>query len=700
MSRAASIRRTPPAMLVAVLCAGAARAQEPVADTVLDPVVVTATRHVVKSLDVPASVDVIGTRDIQQSQPMVNLSESLVRVPGIVANNRQNYAQDLQVSSRGFGARAAFGVRGIRLYQDDIPQTMPDGQGQTGSFALLATERIEVLRGPFSTLYGNASGGVITVISESGTDVPEATFSGGAGSYGTWTLGAKGTATVNGAGVVVAASHFATDGYRDHSEARRELGVAKLTLPLDARTRLTLLGTLQSQPDSQDPLGLTRAQWEADPRQADPAATQFDTRKSVNQEQGGAALEHRIDDDTSIKVVGYVGRRRIEQYLALAGTLPASSGGVVDLDRAFGGVSMKLERRARVGDASLVATVGADFDLQDEQRRGYVNDNGQRGELKRDEDDEVTSLAAYAQLVWWATPAVSVTAGLRANQVRFRSNDHYVTAANPDDSGSRRYRRATPVVGLLWQPAEAMALYATWGEGFETPTFAELAYRNGGTGLNLGLDAATSRTAEVGWKALLAGRHRINAAAFVVDTQDEIVVDTSTGGRTTFRNAGDTRRRGVELAYDGDLGAGVRAHANFTWLKATFVDTFTGGSPPTEVPAGNRLPGVPERSAFAELAWVPAGARWLELAAEAQYASKVYVNDRNTDAAPAWTIANLRASVAREVRGWTLRAFLRLNNVTDRDYVGSVIVGDTNGRYFEPAPGRNLFAGASAQARF
>jgi iron complex outermembrane receptor protein len=346
----------------------------PAADATLDPLVITATRRSERSLDVPASIDAIDRRDIQQQQPMVNLSETLVRVPGIVANNRQNYAQDIQVSSRGFGARAAFGVRGLRLYQDEIPQTMPDGQGQTGSFALLATERIEVLRGPYSTLYGNASGGVITVFSESGTPTPELTLSGGGGSFGTWTLGAKATGTAGAMRYAVAGSHFATDGYREHSAARRELGVAKLAIPLGTATTLTVLGTLQHQPASQDPLGLTRAQWEADPRQADPAAEAFDTRKSVDQHQAGLVLEHRLDADLALKLVGYGGQREVEQYLAFAGATPLGSGGVVDLDRRYGGASAKLEKRWRAGDAVVVATLGADYDAQDERRRGYVND--------------------------------------------------------------------------------------------------------------------------------------------------------------------------------------------------------------------------------------------------------------------------------------------------------------------------------------
>ena len=589
-------------LLVVALGSTGALAQSP--DAVLDPVVVTATRQAQRSFDLPASIDTIERATLEHGQPMVNLSEVLVRIPGIVAQNRQNYAQDLQISSRGFGARAAFGVRGLRLYQDDIPQTMPDGQGQTGSFQLLSTERIEVLRGPFSTLYGNASGGVISVVTESGTPRPVVTVNAGAGSYDAWTFGAKLTGTAGDLGYVVAANRFETDGYRDHSAAERTLSVAKLTMPLGSRTRLMLLATGQEQPESQDPLGLTRAQWEADPRQAVAATSVFDTRKTVRQYQGGARLDHAFGDVWSLRATAYGGKRDILQYLAFPGDGPTASGGVVDLDRTYAGASVKLLARTRVLGGAFDFTAGVDYDEQEEHRRGYVNERGVRGDLRRDEDDSVRNADVYAQVQWQFHPQWSATAGVRSSDVRFRSDDHYVTAANPDDSGRASFTRTTPVGGLVFHATENVNLYATYGEGFETPTFAELAYRPGTTGLNLDLRAATSRAFEAGAKMLFA-RHRLNVALFAIDTRDEIVIDAATGGRTTFRNAGRTKRRGAELIYDGDLGYGVSVHAAYTWLDAEFDDAFETGSPPTLVPAGSKLPGVPSQTGYAELAWTP-----------------------------------------------------------------------------------------------
>jgi iron complex outermembrane receptor protein len=290
-------------------------------------------------------------------------------------------------------------------------------------------------------------------------------------------------------------------------------------------------------------------------------------------------------------------------------------------------------------------------------------------------------------------------AGVRRSEVRFESDDHYVTAANPDDSGTARFEQTTPVAGLTFHASEQLNFYATYGQGFETPTFAELAYRPDGTGLNFDLAASTSRAFEIGAKAIVAGRHRINAAAFAIDTDDEIVIDAATGGRTTFRNAGKTRRRGIELAWDGEFGNDVTLHAAYTWLDAQFDSDFTTGSPPVTIPAGSKLPGVPEQTAYAELAWSPAALPGFSAAVEAQYVDRIFVNDRNSDSAPSYAIAHLRVGYERSFGATRVSAFARLNNVTDRDYAGSVIVGDTNGRFFEPAPGRNWFVGATVDVR-
>jgi iron complex outermembrane receptor protein len=672
---------------LAVLAVSPALAQE-------DAVVVTATRAPRPSLEIPASVDRLYADEIRQGRPQVNLSESLGRVPGIVVQNRNNYAQDLQISSRGFGARATFGVRGIRLIADGIPATMPDGQGQASTFALGSAERIEVLRGPFSSLYGNASGGVLVVETEDPPARPQVAGELMAGSYGTWRAATR----LGGWGGLLDASRFESDGYRDHSAVRRDHYNLKFDYALRPETSLTVVGNQLRQPETQDPLGLTREQVSQNPEQATPEAIEFNTRKSVYQEQLGATLSHRLSSASSIQFTAYGGTRWVEQYLAIPlanQATPRSSGGVVQLDRGYNGAALRFA----TGDALKIA-LGAEYERMEERRRGFVNDLGVAGELKRDEDDEVSSSGLYAQAEWRFAERWSLHGGLRASRVEFRSQDYFITPANPDDSGTRTYSETTPLAGILFRQSKTTSFYANFGEGFETPTFAELAHQNPpASGLNFGLDAARSRHVEAGMKSIVPNLARFNAALFEVRTRDDIVVDTSLGGRTTFKNATRTERRGVELAAETAGKGPFGAQFAYTWLDATYEEGFSSTSfaGTTTVPAGNSLPGIPESQAYAQLSYRRSG---FYSYVEALYRSKVPVNDLNSEYAGAYTVVNVVFGLAQQGAGWRMGQYVRLDNVGDKNYVGSVIVNEGNGRFYEPSPRRSMSAGIQASLQF
>ena len=359
-----------------------------------------------------------------------------------------------------------------------------------------------------------------------------------------------------------------------------------------------------------------------------------------------------------------------------------------------------MTTRFTLAGGPLSLTVGAAYDRQDQKRKGFVNNNGALGALRRDEDDTVHDQDVYAQAEWSPLPSLSLLAGARYSDVRFTSDDHYITATNPNDSGRIAFSHASPVAGIVWHAAKDVNIYANWGNGFETPTFIELAYRNVGTGLNFGLQPAISRSTEIGAKAYVFETQRVNLAVFSINTTNEIIIDAATGGRTTYKNAGKTHRRGVEAQWEGALGGGFTAYAAYTYLSATFAADTTTGTPPQVVRAGSRLPAVPANSAYAELAWTRADWSGFSAALEFQYADKLYVNDRNSDAAPSYSVVNAHAGFEQRAGIFTLREFARVNNLADRNYVGSVIVGDTNGRFFEPAAGRNFLVGLSVNARF
>ena len=660
-----------------------------------DAVVVTATRVPQPSLEVPASVDRLYADEIRQGRAQVNLSESLGRVPGIVVQNRQNYAQDLQISSRGFGARATFGVRGIRLIADGIPATMPDGQGQASTFALGSAERIEVLRGPFSSLYGNAAGGVIVMETEDPPPVPTVGIDVMGGTYDTWRTGVR----LGGYNTLFDASRFESEGYRDHSAVQRDQYNLKFKYAFRPETSLTLIGNALRQPETQDPLGLTRAQVEENPRQATPQALQFNTRKTVYQEQLGATLAHRLSADSRVEATVYGGTRWVEQYLAIplaAQAPPTSSGGVVQLDRDYAGVALRFS--TRVSDWKF--SVGAEYDVMDERRRGFINNLGVPGALKRDEDDEVSATDFYAQAEWQFAERWSAHAGLRTSRVEFTSDDHFIIPGNPNDSGARTYSETTPVAGLLYRHTKNLSFYGTVGEGFETPTFAELAHQNPpATGLNFALEASRSRHAELGVKTILPNLARVNAALFGIETRDEIVVDVNQGGRTTFKNAGKTERVGFELAAQTAMPGPFGAQFAYTHLDATFKEGFSStvlGNTVT-VPAGNSLPGVPKNQAYGQISYrQPRFYIYLE----ALYRSKVPVNDANSEFADAYTVFNLVGALVQQGAGWRISEYVRMDNVTDRNYVGSVIVNEGNGRFYEPSPRRNMSAGIQASLQF
>jgi iron complex outermembrane receptor protein len=372
----------------------------------------------------------------------------------------------------------------------------------------------------------------------------------------------------------------------------------------------------------------------------------------------------------------------------------------VNLDRNYGGLGARLIFTGALAGGPLTLTLGADGDRMSEQRQGFVNNNGSQGALRRDEDDSVGSADAYAEVEWHALPALSFTAGVRTSRVHYDSVDHYIVPPNPNDSGARTYTNTSPIAAVVWHAADHLNLYASYGQGFETPTFAEMAYRPAGPGLNLALDPATAKSVEIGLKWLPTSRQRLNLAVFEAHTSQEIVVDTATGGRTTYRNASNTTRRGFEAVWDADLPGGVSVHANYSWLRAEFDDPFVSGAPPIVVPAGARLPGVPPQQAYGVVTWTPGGFYGFSAAAEVQYVGRIYVNDGNTAFAPAYTIGNARAGFAQAAGNVRFTEYVRVNNIANVNYIGSVIVGDTNGRYFEPAMPRNWFAGITVNVAF
>ena len=674
-----------------------------------ETIVITASGAEQRVFDTPFGVSVVDAADLRGAGPMVNLSEALSRVPGLVVSNRNNYAQDLQISSRGFGARASFGVRGLRLYADGIPASGPDGQGQVSNFDLAGAERIEVLRGPFSALYGNSSGGVISLVSAA-PKVRSASVALDAGSDGLrqWRIGFE-APLEGGFNLRAQVSKFQTEGFRPQSSAERTLGNVRLGWDGEQDRVVIVLNSI-NQP-ALDALGLTRAQFEQNPDQTTGVALpqsqpgqgfRYNTRKNTWQDQAGASWRHRFAGDGALResqIAVYSGKRSVTQWQAIPDTAQAPAtqpGGVIDFDRRYSGADARLVWRwTLAGERRLQLVTGASADRSIEDRRGFRNfigDGAERvlgvtGALRRDERNRVDSRDYYAQGELDLARDWTATLGVRSGRVEFRSDDRYITGANGDDSGALGYRYTNPVAALQWRASDALNLYVSAGRGFESPTFNELAYRpGGGSGFNRELQAQTSRQVEIGakWRQRPLGL-AADAALFDARTEQEIGVAANSGGRTSFRNVGRTQRRGAELELRWQATDAWRARVAATWLAATYLDGLL-------VPAGNLIAGTLKTQGYAEVAWQASPA--LEVAVEGRAQGRLPVNDANSDFAAGHGLLALRAVWRTPVGPGQLELLGRVDNVADRRVVGSVIVNEGNQRFFEPAPGRSVLLSA------
>ena len=685
--------KTALALAIAASCAAPVVAQQNLPD-----VVVSASRTAQKSFDAPASISAVDRDTIEAAGPQINLSESLNRVPGLTILNRQNYAQDLQVSIRGFGARASFGIRGIRLLIDGIPATTPDGQGQGSSISLTSTERIEVLRGPLALLYGNSSGGVIQAFTRDAPATPEISAQYYLGSFGLRRADLQYAGRIGGLGLVADYAEFSTDGFRDNSRTERKQFNGKLTFDAGDKTRVNVIFNQLDMPVAQDPIGLTQAQMDANPAQAGNNAVARNLRKILLQNQVGSSVVHTLDADSSITGRLYYGTRDNLGYQALGAT-----GGWVGLARNYYGVGLQYNQRSKIGSTAVNWVAGYDFDLSRETRSAGAAVRGEKTSVTRDEVNQAENSDFFAQATANLSDKISVTGGVRISSVRFESNDNFLRDGN--GSGSTSYSATSPVLGITWHALDNLNLYANYGKGFESPTLAEVAYNGtGAPGFNTRLNASNSQHYELGAKWLPSLTSRVDFTVYQIDTTDEIVVLSNTGGNSTFKNAPGTQRNGWELSASTLLGTNWRASLSASQIDATYSEAYTAGTTP--VAAGNKIPGIPQSFTFADITWKSQGfgqgfgnvgakssALGTQAGLELTQAGKLFANDVNTVSADGYNSLNLRASHGWKLGSASLTAYARIDNLTDERYAGSVIVNQAAGQFFEPAPGRNWTAG-------
>jgi iron complex outermembrane receptor protein len=666
--------------------AGAAEAPPP--DDVEDAIVVRARRLDQPLLRAPGAIGVVEGESVQRGRQQLALDESLSALPGVFLQNRYNFAQDLRISLRGFGVRANFGVRGIKLLVDGIPATLPDGQGQLDAIDLGAVERIEVLPGPSSSLYGQAAGGVVSIVGEDGPPDPtlSARFAGGAHGFRSYQMKFGGEH-----GSLDYFTHFSRlvlDGFRDHSRTENLLFNTKLRYAPDAGSEVTAIFHLVHSPRADDPGALTAGEVDDDRRQASPRNLLFDAGESVDQQQLGLVYRRSFGGSHEIAVRNYYTFRDFENRL------PFQDGGSVQLDRFVPGGGADYTWRGEVFGLRQRLLAGFDVDAQLDERERRDNEAGARGPLVFDQSEDVVGIGVYVQDQLDLGRGFELTAGLRWDRVAFDVDDHYL--ADGDQSGDLAFRAWSPMLALVWGARAAWNPYLLFSTSFETPTTTELARPSGEGGFNDDLEAQKALNFELGMRGLLPWGLRYQLAAFHIRLRDELVPFEVPGqpGRDFFVNSGRSTRTGIEFSLAAEPLEGLELSVAYTWSRFRFRDFDT----PEGSFDGERLPGVPAHLLHAAAGWEHPRGFWI--AWDLLFVGRFYADNANDVSTDAYAVSNLRAGWDWKFGRWTLGPFVGLNNLTDAEYDANVRLNASFGRFFEPAPGFHAYAGVSLSHRF
>ena len=646
---------------------------------------VTAPRLTRELYATPAAVSTLEGDAIAQGQQRVRLDESLVRVPGVFLQNRDNFAQGQRISIRGFGARAPFGVRGITVMVDGIPYTLPDGQAQLDAIDLDSAERIEVIRGPSSVLYGNAAGGVIDMTTADGRDDPGTQLRTEAGSDGyrkasLQTGGSDGDWSHH-----VSLSALNVDGYREQSSTEKYLLNAKLRRELGSERALTAIVNLLDNPRSEDPGALNASEVANGRDQAAPNSLALDAGQNVDQQLLGLQYEDLSAGPGEFYLKGFISQRDFEQQLPYVGDSR------IGYQRDYLGASAEYHHEVSLGSLPLSYIAGVDVARQDDERfRNDVNPQGVVGEQLAEETQTATSTGVFAQGDLSLTEQVTLSLGARFDRVELEVDDRY--QQDGDQSGEQTFNEWSGSAGLSYRYRPQHQAYVNTGTAFETPTFSEFANPVGG-GLNPAVEPQKAWNREIGLRGYVEPLAMdYDLALFSVRVRDELVPyeeeDEEEGGRTFYQNAGDTSRDGIELALSWQLADQWRLNSALTLARYEFDEFATS----EEQFDGNRIPGLPEQTWVNQLTWEGRDERFATL--EAQYVGDMVADNANETQVDSYWLVNLRAG-----DGWRLTDSTRLNayvgvrNLLDEEHYANVRLNAGFGRFYEPAPGRSVYGG-------
>ncbi len=648
----------------------------------ISPVELTASRWKELNTRSHLAISSISKDKIQRGQQQLSFNESLNYIPGLFALNPGNFAQDLRVSIRGFGARAAFGIRGIKLLVDGIPETTPDGQAQVDNLDIGLAERVEVVRGPASGLYGNASGGVISVTTEEPTEDPFTELRLSWGSFGFQRYQLKTGQQLDKFSYIVHGSYTASNGYREHSEMENYLFNGKFGYQFDSLSTLTLLLNYVDSPLSNDPGGINLDDVNEDRRQARLRNVVFDGGEELTQGKVGLVYNRDIHPQHSIQIKLY------HIFRDFANRLPFESGGIVQFDRSFTGGGAWYQYTGNFLSVPYRLLSGVDIEWQGDDRARFNNLEGETGERVFDQKEIFQNIGVFVKQQWDLTQFFSLSANLRFDNIRIEAEDSFLS--DGDDSGTQDLQAISPMAGIVYSPREELSIYANVATSFETPTLSELSNNpTGGGGFNDDLEPQRANNYEIGVKGIINATFAYELALFHINVNDELVPFELEAfpGRNFFRNAGESRRNGLELLLNYRIKPGLTTYLTYTFSDFVYTDyeTTEGNF------ADNRLPGIPKHMLFSEIRYQK-NEGWYGLI-QMRYNSPLYADDANETLDSGYIVANVRTGFLKKLNTIILEPFLGINNITDSQYTANIRINAFGGRYYEPAEGISIFGG-------
>lgn len=664
--------------------------------TRIDEIVVRATRIERRVSQIPAAISIISKEEIQPGRQQLGLDESLSGIPGVYITDRYNFSRDLRVSIRGFGARSAFGIQGVKILVDGIPETLPDGQSNSDGIDLGSTQRIEVIRGPSSSLYGNASGGVININSERGPAIPFVETRLSAGEFGFSQVQLKAGGDTGRLNYLFNISDMQYDGFRAHSQTENKSINARLAYAIDDESEFAIVLHATDQPVAKDPGGISLPQAQSDPRSARQTNVDFDADEVMEQQRLGLTYSKSFGERHEVRL------RNHYVWREFSNLLPFTAGGSTQFDRFLVGGGASYTYDDQLWGRPNTFIVGVDLDRQDDDRQRFDNNSGVRGPMISDQNEMVTNFGLFLQNEISVSKKLALTLGLRYDEITFDFEDSFLS--DGDDSAKRTIDEVSPMIGIVYSPIELTSFYGTISTAFESPTTTQLANPSGLGGFNPDVDPQFATNYEVGVKGAIGERNSYEVALFSIDVEDELIV-FEVGGRDIYENAGESSRKGVEMSFASEPVDGLRILLAYTYSDFKF-DLFVDDNGNDH--SGKTIPGIPKNLFRGEIAYTHSSG--LYAAIDTLNVGSLYAKNDNTARVESYSVVNFRTGLADWRLGqWQLEPYVGVNNLTNETYYSEIRINAFGGppfgppdgaRYYEPAPDRNVYGGLAIRYNF